>query len=78
MILRTLAVIASKALHPEWLKFFRAGDRVRPAQYYLHKIVNEHLKTHVSPQLLWNPKGGRPDKLGLFFVPQSLLGRMWL
>ena len=51
---------------------------LRPAQYYLQKIVNEHLKTHVSPQLLWNVKGGRPDKLGLFFVPQSLLGFMWL
>jgi len=76
--LRTLAVIASKAHNPEWLRFFHAGDCVRPAQYYLQKIVNEHLKTHVSPQLLWNVKGGRPDKLGLFFVPESLLGLMWL
>jgi hypothetical protein len=76
--LRTLAVIASKEHNPEWLRFFHAADCVRPAQYYLQKIVNERLKTHVSPQLLWNLKGGRPDKLGLFFVPQSLLGLMWL
>ena len=75
--LRTLAVIASKAHNPEWLRFFHAGDCVRPAQYYLQKIVNERLKTHVSPQLLWNLKGDRPDKLGLFFAPQSLLGLMW-
>jgi hypothetical protein len=75
---RTIAAIASEALNPEWLKLFRVGDCLMPAKYYLQKVVNQHLKTRVSPQLLWNVRSNRRDNLSLFFVPRNLLGLMWL
>jgi hypothetical protein len=49
-----------------------------PAKYYLQKTVNENLRNRVSPQLLWNVRRNRPHGLALFFVPQSLIGLMWL
>ena len=49
-----------------------------PAKYYLQKTVNENLRNRVSPQLLWNVRRNRPRGLALFFVPQSLIGLMWL
>jgi len=57
---------------------FRAGDCLMPAKYYLQKIANQQLKARVSPQQLWNVRRERPEALVLFFVPQSLLGLMWL
>jgi hypothetical protein len=75
---REIAVIASQLISPEWLKFFRGGDRILPARYYLQKTVNEALLNRVSPRLLWNVKRGRPKNLGLYFVPTNLLGVMWL
>jgi len=76
--LRTFAVIASKTHNPEWLRCFRVDDCLMPAKYYLQRNVNQQLKTRVSPQLLGNVRRNRPDTLALFFVPQSLLGLMWL
>jgi hypothetical protein len=76
--LREIGVIASQLISPEWLKFFKGGDRILPARYYLQKIVNEVLLNRVSPRLLWNVKHGRPKNLGLYFVPTNLLGVMWL
>ena len=75
---REIAVIASQLISPEWLKFFRGGDRILPARYYLQKTVNEVLLNQVSPRLLWNVKRGHPRSLGLYFVPTNLLGLMWL
>jgi hypothetical protein len=75
---REIAVIASQRTSPEWLKFFRSGDRILPARYYLQKTVNEALLNRVSPRLLWNVKRGLPRSLGLYFVPTNLLGLMWL
>jgi hypothetical protein len=75
---RTIAVLASAALNPAWLRLFRVGDCLMPARYYLQKTVNENLRTRISPQLLWNVRRNRPDNLALFFVPQTLLGLMWL
>jgi len=71
-------VIASAELNSEWLKLFRVGDCLMPAKYYLQKTVNENLRNRVSPQLLWNVRRNRPHGLALFFVPQSLIGLMWL
>jgi hypothetical protein len=76
--LRSIAVIASTRLNSEWLKLFRVGDCQMPGKYYLQKTVNEHLKNRVSPHLLWNVRRNRPHSLGLFFVPENLLGLMWL
>jgi hypothetical protein len=75
---REIAVIASQLTGPEWLKFFRSGDRILPARYYLQKTVNEALLNPISPRLLWNVKRGRPKNLGLYFVPTNLLGLIWL
>jgi hypothetical protein len=75
---RSFAVIASAELNSEWLKLFRVGDCLMPAKYYLQKTVNENLRNRVSPQLLWNVRRNRPRGLALFFVPQSLIGLMWL
>lgn len=75
---REIAVIASQLISPEWLKFFRSGDRILPARYYLQKTVNEALLNRVSPRLLWNVKRGHPTSLGLYFVPTNLLGLIWL
>jgi hypothetical protein len=75
---RSIAVIASAQLNSEWLKLFRVGDCLMPAKYYLQKSVNENLRNRVSPQLLWNVRRSRPHGLALFFVPQSLIGLMWL
>lgn len=75
---REIAVIASQLTSPEWLKFFRSGDRILPARYYLQKTVNEALLNRVSPRLLWNVKRGHPKSLGLYFVPTNLLGVIWL
>jgi hypothetical protein len=76
--LRTVAVIASRRFNSEWLRFFRVGDCLMPAKYYLQQIVNEHLKDAASPQLRWNVERHRPHDLALFFVPRNLLGLMWL
>lgn len=75
---RTLAVIASPAINPGWLRWFRPGDSAMPARYYLQKSVNEKLKTRVSPKLLWNVRRNRPHDLALYFVPENLLGAIWL
>jgi hypothetical protein len=75
---RSIAVIASARSNPGWLKLFRVGDGLMPAKYYLQKTVNEHLRIGVSPQLLWTVRRDRPHVLALFFVPQSLIGLMWL
>jgi hypothetical protein len=75
---RSIAVIASAQLNSEWLKLFRVGDCLMPAKYYLQKTVNEHLRNRISPQLLWNVRRSRPQGLALSFVPQSLIGLMWL
>jgi hypothetical protein len=75
---RSVAVIASTRLNSEWLKLFRVGDCVMPAKYYLQKTVNENLKNRVSPQLLWSVSRKRPHSLALVFVPENLLGLMWL
>jgi hypothetical protein len=75
---RTLVTIASSTQNSEWLKWFRAGDCTMPARYYLQKVVNEKLKNRVSPKLLWNVPRNRPLDLALYFVPENLLGVVWL
>lgn len=71
----THQVIANSNVNSELLERFRPGDLVQPAQYYVQKTVNDHLKGRVSPRLLWTKKRTR---LALFFVPQSLIGALWL
>jgi hypothetical protein len=79
------AVIASPQIRPEFLKRFTRGSVFGPAQYYLQSLINDSLEGLVSPRLLWtwSRRGGAdaravPRTLGLFFVPRSLLGYLWL
>jgi hypothetical protein len=75
---RTLATIASPLQNSEWFRWFRKGDCIMPARYYLQQTVNQKLKNRVSPNLLWNVQHDRPHDLALYFVPENLLGVAWL
>ena len=82
---RVMATIASPQVLPEILRRFSRGSVVGPAQYYLQRLINHSLQAAVSPKLLWSlPKRrgagalSAPRTLGLYFVPWSLLGYMWL
>lgn len=60
---------------------FRRDDVIEPARHLVLLTVNVHLRGRVSPQLLWKrdptKRGGQRD-MGLFFVPSSLIGALWL
>jgi hypothetical protein len=80
-----LAVIASPKIRPEILKRFQPESVIGPAFYFLQSLINDALEGLASPKLLWSrPRRGRPkvhtghQTLGLFFVPRSLLGYLWL
>jgi hypothetical protein len=67
--------IATEEVHPELLQRFRPGNVIQPALYRVQQVLNEHLKGRVSPRMLWDPQFVH---LGLYFVPDSLLGALWL
>lgn len=73
--LRAMQWIAAPEIHPERLERFRPGDLVSPALYVVQEIVNDHLHGRVSPRLLW---GEDRSRLGLYLVPGSLIGALWL
>ncbi|MFZ0245671.1 MAG: hypothetical protein WAL68_08340 [Candidatus Binatus sp.] len=82
---RVKAIIASPQVRPEILRRFSPGSVVGPAQHYLQRLINYSLQATVSPKLLWSWSRRRgadpvaaPRTLGLYFVPESLLGYMWL
>jgi hypothetical protein len=69
------ATIASPS-DTELLKRFRTGDVVMPARIYLQKVVNARLHEQVAPRILWiSPER---VKMGLYIVPDSLIGCLWL
>ncbi len=69
------ATIASSS-DTELLKRFRPGDVVMPARIYLQKVVNTRLHEQVAPRVLWISPGR--VKMGLYIVPDSLIGCLWL
>ena len=70
--------IASEAVNPETLGRFQQGDAVQPAWYALQRIVNRKLTQHGAvPKLLWRI-APRKSELEMHFVPQSLIGALWL
>jgi len=71
---QTYSTIASPEIRAFLLKRFHPGDVVMPAKLYLQEMVNESLARWVSPRLLWARDRKR---MGLFIVPNSLLGFMW-
>jgi transposase-like protein len=69
------AVIADERLDPEILARFVPGDLIAPALHCMQSLVNEHLHHRASPRLLWEPNR---DRLGLYIVPDGLIGALWL
>jgi hypothetical protein len=69
------AVIADERLDPEILARFVPGDPIAPALHCMQSLINEHLHHRASPRLLWEPNR---DRLGLYIVPEGLIGALWL
>jgi hypothetical protein len=69
------AVIADERLDPDILARFVPGDAIGPALHCMQSLINEHLHHRASPRLLWEQSR---DRLGLYIVPDGLIGAMWL
>ena len=69
------AVIADERLDPEILARFVPGDPIGPALHCMQSLINEHLHHRASPRLLWEHER---DRLGLYIVPEGLIGALWL
>ena len=69
------ALIADERLDPEILARFVPGDPIGPALHCMQGLINEHLHHRASPRLLWEPNR---DRLGLYIVPDGLIGALWL
>jgi hypothetical protein len=69
------AVIADERLDPEILARFVPGDPIGPALHCMQSLINEHLHHRASPRLLWEQDR---DRLGLYIVPEGLIGALWL
>jgi hypothetical protein len=70
----TYRTIAAPGQREFLLKRMEPGDVVMPAKLFLQELANESLERWVSPRLLWTRDRKR---MGLFIVPNSLLGFMW-
>jgi|SRR5262245_33989669 len=71
-----MAVIASADIEDErLLPRFRHGEVVKPAWFYLQRVVNDGLEGNVSPGLLWDTQD---RELNMFLLPHHLLGFLWL
>ncbi len=57
------------------LQHIPSQDVVQPALCYVQETTKKHLEGRVSPRLLWDKDWSR---LGLYFVPTSLIGALWL
>jgi hypothetical protein len=68
-------VIGRRETDPDRMKLFTYGDVLLPAQYFLQRLVNEHIEANPSHvRLLWD-KMSHPS---LFVCPTNLLSAMWL
>jgi hypothetical protein len=54
---------------------FREDDLLMPAQAIYQRVANEKLERHVSPQLRFEPRTGKP---AIQIIPRNLLGALWL
>jgi hypothetical protein len=66
-------LIADPKLSPNVLKEFARGDVVKPALFYVQRVVNDRLEIHTSMLLLWHH-----GQLRRCVVPKTLLGCLWL
>ena len=62
-----------------WIRTFWRGScrtiRSGPALHCMQSLINEHLHHRASPHLLWEQSR---DRLGLYIVPEGLIGALWL
>jgi hypothetical protein len=67
-----LASRGKAQVNPDLLDRWKMGDSIEPARYYVCMKVNQHLKGHISPQVLpfFENK--------VYLIPDSLLSAMWL
>jgi hypothetical protein len=69
------AWIADARLDDSVLGHFTQGDLVKPALHYVQSTINRRLEGRASPRLLWD---ANHERLGLYIVPDSLIGALWL
>ena len=69
------ALIADERLDPDILARFVPGDPIGPALHCMQDLINQHLHHRASPRLLWEQSR---DRLGLYIVPEGLIGALWL
>jgi hypothetical protein len=69
------AWIAGAHLSDGVLERFVPGDLVKPALHYVQSTINRQLEGRASPRLLWDT---RRERLGLYIVPDGLIGALWL
>jgi hypothetical protein len=74
------AWIATPENSPAGFSGFQVGKVTLPAWYRLQQVINRNLSGRVSPRLLWEESGEEepPRALGLYFVPHTLIGALWL
>lgn len=72
---RSQIVIASNNKKNERLEFYKKNDLYAPARDFLQDEVNKGLQGRISPRLLWD---SIHRSLRIHFVPDSLLGCLWL
>jgi hypothetical protein len=74
--------IAGSEIYPHILQRLQRGGLVRPAQFYLQRLIEE-AQAAITARLLWRPPAKRSgvlavERLGLYFVPSNLLSCLWL
>lgn len=69
-------LIASPDKEPESLVWFEEGDTRLPAQFFLQSLVNEKLRRHVTPRLVWTQEDDLHQRLQL--SAENLIGAAWL
>ena len=63
-------------MHPEVVGLYDAGELELVALRRVQSIVNDRLTARVSPKILWDDH--RRQEWGLYFVPESLIGTIWI
>lgn len=63
-------------MNPHCLDWFRTGNVLLPARCRVQAVVNEQLTGRTSPRVLWDD--AERSRWGLYFVPNSLAGALWL
>jgi hypothetical protein len=72
---RTTRTIAHLNEEPRLVGVLLHGDLVTPALFHVQHVVNQHLEERLSPKVLW---GKDYTHLNLYFMPNSLIGALWL